>query len=96
MTQMGLTSTSLVTTSFIPMVVTLAYLPFRVVCLPTALLGRVVAWLADGYRTASRFERLLILPSWALFRVMFIVGWALAHVLHSAAQRALGHPVDLV
>jgi hypothetical protein len=78
------------------MVVTLAYLPFRVVCVPTALLGRVVAWLADGYRTASQLERLLILPSWAFFRVMFIVGWALAHVLHTAARRALGRPADLV
>jgi hypothetical protein len=68
------------------MATTLAYLPFRVVCIPTALLGRVVAWLADGYRTASPLERLLILPSWALFRGMFTVGWALAHLLHSAAR----------
>jgi len=68
------------------MVTTLAYLPFRVVCVPTACVGRVAAWLADGYRTASRLERLLILPSWAIFRGMFIVGWTLAHVLHSAAR----------
>jgi len=68
------------------MVTTLAYLPFRVVSLPTALVGRVVAWLADGYRTASSLERLLILPSWAVFRGMFIVGWTLAHLLHSAAR----------
>jgi hypothetical protein len=68
------------------MVTALAYLPFRVVCVPTALVGRVAAWLADGYRTASRLERLLILPSWAVFRGMFIVGWALAHLLHSAAR----------
>ena len=94
MTQMGFTSASGVTTFLVPMVTTLAYLPFRVVCVPTALLGRVVAWLADGYRTASRPERLLILPSWAIFRGMFIVGWALAHVLHSAARRSLG-PADL-
>jgi len=76
------------------MVTTLAYLPFRVVCVPTACLGRVVAWLADGYRTASRPERLLIFPSWALFRGMFIVGWSLAHLLHSAARRSL-RAVDL-
>ncbi len=77
------------------MVTTLAYLPFRVVCVPTAWVGRVAAWLADGYRTASRLERLLILPAWAIFRGVFIVGWALAHLLHSAARRSLERPVDL-
>ena len=76
------------------MVTTLAYLPFRVVCVPTACLGRVVAWLADGYRTASQFERLLILPSWAVCRCMFIVGWTLARLLHRAADRSLGRPLD--
>ena len=86
MTQMGLTSGNQVTTSFLPMVATLAYLPFRVVCVPTAWVGRVVAWLADGYRTAPRFERLLIFPSWALFRGLFIAGLALANLLHSAAR----------
>ena len=83
------------TKSFIPMVTTLAYLPFRVVCVPTAWVGRVVAWLAEGYRTASPLERLLIFPSWAVLRAMFIVGWALSHVLHWAARRSLGLPVDL-
>ena len=78
------------------MFTTLAYLPFRVICVPTAWVGRVVAWLAEGYRTASPFERLLILPSWAVFRGVFIVGWTLAHVFHSAARRALGPPGDLV
>ena len=34
------------------MVTTLAYLPFRVVYAPTKLVGRVVAWLAEGYRSA--------------------------------------------
>lgn len=86
MTQMGLTSESRVTTSLVPMATTLAYLPFRVVCVPTAWLGHVVAWLADGYRTASTVERLLILPAWAVFRGLFNVGWALAHLLHSAAR----------
>lgn len=95
MTHMGLTYRFEATTSCIPMVVTLAYLPFRVVYVPTAWVGRVVAWLADGYRTASRLERLLILPSWAVFRGLFIVGWALAHVLHSAARRSLARPSDL-
>jgi len=87
---MGLASGNRVTTTCIPMVTTLAYLPFRVVCVPTACLGRVVAWLADGYRTASQFERLLILPSWAVCRGMFIVGWTLARLLHRAADRSLG------
>jgi len=84
------------TTSFIAMVTTLAYLPFRVVCVPTAWVGRVVVWLADGYRRASPLERLLILPSWAVLRAVFIVGWGLAHLLHSAARRSLERPVDLV
>jgi hypothetical protein len=75
--------------------VTLAYLPFRVVCVPTAWVGRVAAWLADGYRTASPLERLLILPSWAIFRGLFIAGWTLAHLLHSAARRSSERPVDL-
>jgi hypothetical protein len=70
---------------------TLAYLPFRVVYVPTAWVGRLVAWLAEGYRTASQLERALILPSWAILRGVFIVGWWLAHVLHAAARRALRH-----
>src|SRR5262245_64912267 len=91
MTQMGFTSASGVTTFLVPMVTTLAYLPFRVVCVPTALLGRVVAWLADGYRTASRPERLLILPSWAIFRGMFIVGWRSEE--HTSELQSLRHLV---
>jgi len=70
------------------MVSALAYLPFRVVCAPTARLGRVVAWLAEGYRTAGRLERGLIFPSWAILRAVFIVGWSLAHVFHAAAHRS--------
>jgi hypothetical protein len=93
---MGFTSANPVTTSCIPMAATLAYFPFRVVCVPTALVGRVAAWLADGYRTGSPLERLLILPSWAVFRGMFIVGWVIARVLHSAARRALGPRRDLL
>jgi hypothetical protein len=89
MTQMGLTPRNQVTTSFYPMVAALAYLPFRVVCAPTAWVGRVAAWLADGYRTASPLERLLIFPSWAIFRGLFFVGWALARQLHTAARRAV-------
>lgn len=61
---------------------TLAYIPFRVVYVPTALAGRVAAWLAQGYRTASALERLLILPSWAMSRALFLVGWRLAHMLY--------------
>jgi len=71
------------------MVATIAYLPFRVVMVPTTWVGRVVAWLADGYRTAPPLERALIFPSWAVLRGVFIVGWALAQVLHAAARRSV-------
>jgi hypothetical protein len=71
------------------MVATLAYLPFRAVMLPTKWVGHVVAWLADGYRTAPLLERVLIFPSWAVLRGMFIVGWALAQLLHRVARRTL-------
>jgi hypothetical protein len=69
---------------------TLAYLPFRVVYLPTTWLGRVVAWLAQGYRTAPPLERALIFPTWALLRGLFIAGWAVSGVLHTAARHSLG------
>jgi hypothetical protein len=72
------------------MVTTLAYLPFRIVWTPTVWVGRVVAWLAAGYRTATLVERVLIFPSWAVLRGVFIVGWGLATVLHAAAR----HSVD--
>ena len=65
----------------------LAFLPFRVVMIPTTWVGRVVAWLAVGYRTATPVERVLIFPSWGVFRGMFIVGRALALGLHAAASR---------
>ena len=71
------------------MVTTLAYLPFRVVYAPTKLVGHVVAWLAEGYRTATLVERVLIFPSWAVLRGVFIVGCGLAHLLHGAARRSL-------
>jgi hypothetical protein len=67
----------------------LAYLPFRVVYVPTAFVGRVVAWLAEGYRMASPLERVLIFPAWAVLRGVFIVGCTLAHALHGLAQRTL-------
>ncbi len=70
---------------------TLAYLPFRVVRAPTAGLGRIVAWLAEGYRTAAPLERALIFPTWAILRSLFIVGYVLASLLHGAARRSLGH-----
>jgi hypothetical protein len=69
----------------------LAYLPFRVVYLPTAWLGRAAAWLAEGYRSASPLERALIFPSWAILRSLFLVGCVFADVLHTAARRSLGH-----
>jgi hypothetical protein len=71
------------------MVSTLAYLPFRIVYAPTRLVGRVVAWLAEGYRSAPLVERVLIFPSWAVFRVVFLAGWCLSQVLHAAARRSL-------
>jgi hypothetical protein len=67
-----------------PLLSTLACIPFRVVYVPTALAGRAAVWLAHGYRTASALERLLILPSWALCRGLFLVGSRLAHLLHRA------------
>jgi hypothetical protein len=67
----------------------LAFLPFRIVYVPTAGLGRVVAWFAEGYREAGAFERALILPSWAVLRSVFLVGCGLARVLHDAGRRAL-------
>lgn len=67
----------------------IAYLPFRAVYVPTALVGRAVAWLARGYRTAPALERALIFPSWAVLRGFFIVGWTLANVLHGLARRSL-------
>lgn len=71
------------------MVSALAYLPFRVVYVPTAFVGRVVAWLAKGYRTASPLERALILPTWAVLRGVFLVGCSVANALHGVAQRTL-------
>ena len=71
------------------MVSTLAYLPFRIVYEPTRLAGRVVAWLAEGYRSAPLVERVLIFPSWAVFRVVFLAGWCLSQGLHAAARRSL-------
>jgi cobalamin biosynthesis protein CobD/CbiB len=71
------------------MVSTLAYLPFRIVWRPTVWVGRVVAWLAEGYRTATPLERVLIFPSWAVLRGVFIAGWALSQLLHAAARRSV-------
>ena len=71
------------------MVSALAYLPFRVVYVPTAFVGRVVARLAKGYRTASPLERALILPAWAVLRGVFLVGWSAANALHNLATRTL-------
>lgn len=71
------------------MVATLAYLPFRVVYAPTKVVGRVVAWLAEGYRSAPLLERVLIFPSWVVFRGLFIVGWSFALVLHAAGRHVV-------
>jgi hypothetical protein len=69
------------------MVSALVYLPFRAVYVPTKLVGRVVAWLAEGYQSAPAVERALIFPTWAVFRGLFLAGCVLAHLLHSAALR---------
>jgi hypothetical protein len=69
----------------------LAFLPFRIVYLPTTWVGRAVAWFAAGYREASAIERALILPSWAVLRGVFLVGYGVAHGLHAAGSRALQH-----
>jgi hypothetical protein len=69
---------------------TLAFLPFRVVHAPTAWLGHAVAWLAEGYRTAPPLERMLIFPTWAFLRGLFILGFVLSYLLHEAARRSLG------
>src|SRR5690348_11877915 len=50
--------------AFPAMVSALAYLPFRIVYAPTKLVGRVAAWLAEGFRSAPLVERMLIFPSW--------------------------------
>ena len=59
------------------------------VYVPTAVVGRAVAWLARGYRTASRLERALIFPTWAVLRGVFLVGCATANALHGVAKRTL-------
>ena len=71
------------------MVTTLAYLPFRVVYAPTKVVGRSVAWLAEGYRSGTLLERVLIFPTWAVLRGVFILGWSFSLVLHAAAHRAV-------
>jgi hypothetical protein len=67
----------------------LAFLPFRVVYVPTMWVGHTVAWLAKGYREAPALERALIFPTWAVLRGVFLVGCGLAEVLHAAGLRAL-------
>jgi len=79
-----------VTLGSVPVVTTLAYLPFRIVWTPTVWVGHAVAWLAEGYRTATAIERALIFPSWAVLRGVFIVGWTLSRALHAAARRTVG------
>jgi hypothetical protein len=71
------------------MVTTLAYLPFRVVYAPTRWVGRMVAWLAKGYREGTPVEQVLIFPSWAILRGGFIVGWVFSLLLHGVARRSL-------
>jgi hypothetical protein len=91
MTQKGFGPMREVKLASAPMVSSLVYLPFRLVYAPTALVGRAVAWLAEGYRMATPLERVLIFPSWAVLRGLFIAGCVLAHMLHSVARRSLEH-----
>jgi hypothetical protein len=49
----------------------------------------VVAWLAEGYREGTPVEQVLILPSWAILRGVFIVGLVLSQRLHGVARRSL-------
>lgn len=58
--------------------------------MPTLWVGQVVAWLAEGYRTAPPLERALIFPTWAFLRCVFVVGFRLALLLHAGAGRLLG------
>lgn len=58
--------------------------------MPTLWVGQVVAWLAEGYRTAPPLERALIFPTWAFLRCVFVVGFGLALLLHAGAGRLLG------
>jgi len=71
------------------MVASLAFLPFRIVYVPTTWVGRTVRWLAEGYREAPPLERALIFPTWAVLRGVFLLGFGLAHLLHAVGRRAL-------
>jgi hypothetical protein len=59
---------------------------FPLVYVPTMAVGRVVAWLAAGYRGGTRLERVLIFPSWLMLRVAFLAGFALLTALHQAGM----------
>ena len=71
------------------MVAAIAFLSFRIVYVSTTFVGRAVAWFAAGYREATPLERVLIFPSWAVLRGVFLVGWSLTLVLHAAGRRAV-------
>ncbi|HEY2355358.1 MAG TPA: hypothetical protein VGH79_10720 [Gaiellaceae bacterium] len=67
----------------------LAFLPFRIVYVPTTWIGRAVAWFAAGYREAPALERALIFPTWAVLRGVFLVGLSLSLLFHRAGLRVL-------
>jgi len=56
---------------------------FLAVWRPTMLVGRAVQWLAEGYRAGTPLERVLIFPSWAILRGVFLVGWGLSMAVKS-------------
>jgi hypothetical protein len=47
-------------------------------------IGRMQAWLAQGYREGTPVERALIFPSWAVFRALFIALLAIVEARHNA------------
>jgi hypothetical protein len=50
---------------------------YRIVFAATYAVGRVQAWLAQGIREGATVERVLIFPSWLVFRVAFQAGYVL-------------------
>lgn len=50
---------------------------FRVLWPLTHALGRVQAWLAEGFREGTPIERALIFPAWLVFRGLFVAMFSL-------------------
>ena len=54
---------------------------FQILWPPTHALGRVQAWLAAGFREGTVLERILIFPSWLVFRLLFVALFSLCEVI---------------